>query len=424
MSKDYLDWTITTGPGAGLDMLGRSLRKDLVDFDAFEGKNTFTAIALTDAYPLNEGEAGAFLATDYNVSTGSANAPLSYSRYILKARITGENSPHSFIPDPCDPAFAECPERAIPYVLMHTSFITDSESNMGDMEYITKGTEILVELSRNTYSYNLQFGRIIKVVNSQVVTNAQNQVVARDRCDSLQNMFANEPAKQQPLGDSPTTPGTDTEGHPADTHDVPFDSATPRFHAVIPADEPSQWPTTGTITSVYKLHRLDPVKGKATKVHPGVDVGAPIGTNVYPAIGSGEVVAINQPSLDGRPCRNGAGNCNPSGGGRGFGNWVRIKHIINGRTLHTQYNHLQIVSVNIGDRVGMNTKIAETGHTGYGTGPHLHFELWDGAWTPRRANPTRPGRTHVDPIQGLRLGQHLSANQAPKHQSVRPTSTA
>ena len=64
---------------------------------------------------------------------------------------------------------------------MHTSFITDSESNMGDMEYITKGTEILVELSRNTYSYNLQFGRIIKVVNSQVVTNAQNQVVARKR---------------------------------------------------------------------------------------------------------------------------------------------------------------------------------------------------------------------------------------------------
>jgi len=179
---------------------------------------------------------------------------------------------------------------------------------------------------------------------------------------------------------------------------------TPNFEPVIPAGEPSQWPTVGNVTSRFQSSRpaLPPTTTKAA-VHPGIDVGAVLGTAVYPAIGHGKVTAMNKRSKDNNPCQNGAGVCNVAGDGRGFGNWVRIEHTIGGKTLITQYNHLQLVTVKIGDTVGMTTKIAETGHTGTGTGPHLHWELWDGAHTPRTRNPSRAGSNHVDPIQGLRL---------------------
>ena len=189
---------------------------------------------------------------------------------------------------------------------------------------------------------------------------------------------------------------------------------TPHFEPVIPAGEPSQWPTVGVFTSRFQTSR-PPVAGATTKAaaHPGIDIGAPLGTDVYPAIGHGKVVSMNQRSAAGNPCQNGAGYCNASGDGRGFGNWVRIKHTIDGKTLYTQYNHLQEVLVSVGDTVSMTSKIAKTGHTGLGTGPHLHWELWNPSWTSRRYNPSAPGSTHVDPVQGLRL-------QLPANKSVAP----
>jgi murein DD-endopeptidase MepM/ murein hydrolase activator NlpD len=189
---------------------------------------------------------------------------------------------------------------------------------------------------------------------------------------------------------------------------------TPHFEPVIPVGEPSQWPTRGTMTSHFQTSR-PPVAGATTKsaAHPGIDIGAPLGTDVYPAIGHGKVVSMNKRSADGNPCQNGAGYCNASGDGRGFGNWVRIKHTIDGKTLYTQYNHLQEVLVSVGATVSMTSKIAKTGHTGLGTGPHLHWELWAPSWTSRRYKPSAPGSTHVDPIQGLRL-------QLPANKSVAP----
>ena len=170
MSKEYLDWTATQGSGAGFDMLGNTVRKYL-SFDAFEGKTQFKAIVLTDAYPLNDAEGAMFLETDYNAppSTGSAgesaaaNAPIGYSQYIFKARIIGENSPHAFIPDPANPIFLPDPQKAIPFIMMHTSFVTDVDVATEDFKYIQKGDEVLVELEENEFSYNLQFGKFISI---------------------------------------------------------------------------------------------------------------------------------------------------------------------------------------------------------------------------------------------------------------------
>lgn len=88
-----------------------------------------------------------------------------------------------------------------------------------------------------------------------------------------------------------------------------------------------------------------------TRMHKGVDFGAPIGTPIY-ATGSGIVIH--------------------SGPGTGYGRYVEIDH---GNGLTTRYAHTSRNYVNVGDRVEVNQQIAAVGNEGRSTGPHLHYEV-------------------------------------------------
>jgi len=85
--------------------------------------------------------------------------------------------------------------------------------------------------------------------------------------------------------------------------------------------------------------------------HKGVDLTAPIGTDVYAAM-DGRVVI--------------------TGKHRQYGNYVVIDH---GNGIQTLYAHHRINYASAGDIVRRGQKIAEVGRTGNATGPHLHFEL-------------------------------------------------
>jgi murein DD-endopeptidase MepM/ murein hydrolase activator NlpD len=60
-------------------------------------------------------------------------------------------------------------------------------------------------------------------------------------------------------------------------------------------------------------------------------------------------------------------------------NWLYGKHIIisHANGYKTLYAHLNSFSVKQGDRVARGRKIGEVGNTGYSTGPHLHFGIYD-----------------------------------------------
>lgn len=98
--------------------------------------------------------------------------------------------------------------------------------------------------------------------------------------------------------------------------------------------------------------RTHPILGY-TKVHKGVDFGAPTGTPIF-AAGNGVIVEIG-----------------PKGS---YGNYVRIKH--NG-TYQTAYAHTSRFAKGLhkGDKVKQGQVIAYVGTTGRSTGPHLHFEV-------------------------------------------------
>ncbi|MER6532043.1 peptidoglycan DD-metalloendopeptidase family protein [Streptomyces sp. NPDC001508] len=85
--------------------------------------------------------------------------------------------------------------------------------------------------------------------------------------------------------------------------------------------------------------------------HTGQDFAVPVGTPVH-AVGAGVVV---EAGCDGA-----------------FGNNVVIRH---GNGYYTQYAHLSVLRVSVGQSVGPGDPIALSGNTGNSSGPHLHFEV-------------------------------------------------
>lgn len=108
-------------------------------------------------------------------------------------------------------------------------------------------------------------------------------------------------------------------------------------------------PTKMRVTSKFG-RRVHPIEGYS-KMHKGVDFGAPTGTPVSSA-GDGVVVKAGW---------NGA-----------YGNYVLIKH---NSDYATAYAHLSKVHVKPGQAVKQRQLIGNVGTTGRSTGPHLHYEV-------------------------------------------------
>ena len=111
------------------------------------------------------------------------------------------------------------------------------------------------------------------------------------------------------------------------------------------------WPSPGytKVTSSYG-YRNHPIL-KKKKLHTGVDIAVPSGSNIVAANG-GKVIF--------------------SGSYGGYGKAVIIDH---GGKTSTLYAHNSKLLVKEGDTVARGETIAKSGSTGLSTGPHLHFEV-------------------------------------------------
>ena len=111
------------------------------------------------------------------------------------------------------------------------------------------------------------------------------------------------------------------------------------------------WPVPGytRITSQFGM-RTHPITG-VYKLHTGMDIGAPIGTN-FIAANDGVVIK--------------------AGFNTAYGNMVIIDH---GGGVSTLYAHGSEILVTLGQGVKKGDPILKVGMTGYTTGPHAHFEV-------------------------------------------------
>lgn len=111
------------------------------------------------------------------------------------------------------------------------------------------------------------------------------------------------------------------------------------------------WPVPGytRITSAFGM-RTHPITG-VYKLHTGVDIGAPMGTNF---------IAAND------------GVVTYAGWNNAYGEMVIINH---GGGINTLYAHGSQILVSVGDVVYKGTPVLKVGSSGYSTGPHAHFEV-------------------------------------------------
>jgi len=93
-------------------------------------------------------------------------------------------------------------------------------------------------------------------------------------------------------------------------------------------------------------------------LHHGLDIRAPKGSPVV-AIADGVVVEVGET-------------------GWGYGKYVRIAHE---GTVASFYAHLDEIKVGRGQRVRKGESIGTIGTTGWVTGAHLHWEMWEGGKT-------------------------------------------
>ena len=108
-------------------------------------------------------------------------------------------------------------------------------------------------------------------------------------------------------------------------------------------------PLTGTVTDRFG-YRQDP-GGSGTRFHYGLDIAADEGA-VITVFAAGTVTAV--------------------GDSAELGNYVTVQHPGGFVTL---YAHCSRINASSGQQVRPGDPIAEVGHTGNATGPHLHFEL-------------------------------------------------
>jgi murein DD-endopeptidase MepM/ murein hydrolase activator NlpD len=117
---------------------------------------------------------------------------------------------------------------------------------------------------------------------------------------------------------------------------------------------------TVRVTSSFGM-RDHPILGY-TRMHAGIDFGAPTGTPVFAA---------------------GDGVVEKAAWAGGYGRWLQIKHA-NGYA--TGYGHLSRWAVKQGQHVHQGQVVAYVGQTGLATGPHLHYEVMiDG----KKVNPSK-----------------------------------
>lgn len=123
-----------------------------------------------------------------------------------------------------------------------------------------------------------------------------------------------------------------------------------KFLASIPAISPIADKNLKRFASGYG-YRIHPIY-RTLKMHSGIDLTAPTGTQVY-ATGGGKIISAGYST-------------------GGYGKKVIIDH---GYGYKTLYAHLDKVLVKNGQKVTRGQAIGEVGSTGRSTAPHLHYEV-------------------------------------------------
>lgn len=119
-----------------------------------------------------------------------------------------------------------------------------------------------------------------------------------------------------------------------------------------------------TITGWFPYYNKDGTGDK----HMGIDLGVPIGTDVY-AIANGEVVQAEN------KCNANGGKLGNMCGYGGSGNYIHYRFTKEDTSYDVWYLHLEKAEVNAKDHIIKGQRLGTSGNSGNSTGAHLHIEI-------------------------------------------------
>ena len=133
------------------------------------------------------------------------------------------------------------------------------------------------------------------------------------------------------------------------------------------------------VTSKFSASRLHPIL-KVRRPHYGVDYAAPNGTPVW-TVGDGVVIE--------------------RGRNHAAGNYVTVRH---SKTYVTRYNHFSRIAkgIAVGSPVVQGQVIGYVGSTGFATGPHLDFRMYENG---RPVNALANNEMRAEPLPTARLAE-------------------
>lgn len=169
--KDYIDYSRFDYYLDALDLQTQTIRKSF-KYDALEGLEEYTAYVLTAPIPENLSSLGALYSSipEANQSTAAVSDD-SLPKYSFKARIIDANSPHSFLPDPCDIALSTdlTEQRLIKDLInLHITVFSTSFTKKPKV-----GNYVRIKLSPGAFVYDTKIAHLV-----EILTDGSKQVVA------------------------------------------------------------------------------------------------------------------------------------------------------------------------------------------------------------------------------------------------------
>ena len=156
--SDPIDWSRFVDNRSAIDLLKNSIGKS-IDYNFFNNRTNFKVVALSPSIPLSTADAAALPGGSAVTTEGGE-----VSKYIIKGRIIDENSPHSWIPDPCAWPNGKAQE-VMDLVMAHTTFIVYGDPKATMRVPVKPGDVFLAQMEPAKNSYDLQYGRFLQVLN-------------------------------------------------------------------------------------------------------------------------------------------------------------------------------------------------------------------------------------------------------------------
>lgn len=128
-----------------------------------------------------------------------------------------------------------------------------------------------------------------------------------------------------------------------------YRSSVSALEPVAPAITLETTPSAGPTRALPAMRTISQVYWSS---HPGVDITAPLGSDIYP-VQAGKVIEVSISKFD-------------------YGRSVVVDH---GNGVTSRYAHMGKIMVDEGQEVTEKTVLGEVGLTGHTTGPHLHLEI-------------------------------------------------